>query len=155
MIDLSDLGWINSEGKVTLPIKHEKTTSLNYGLVDLTGLNRAASDTQEELAKQGVFEGLRQELRVKGIPKLWQDIKRGDFNLRSVSIGNRRKKDVPAEQSFNCALPAYKIGVDGPRNRAIIVVFDTKGDEPIFGLAALYDHDDDGKIHRQLFLKQK
>lgn len=153
--DLSKFGWINREGEVTLPIRHEKTSTLNYGLVDLTGLSRAATDTQEELINQGIFEGLRQDLRVRGIPKLWQGIKTGDFNLRSVSIGNRKKKDVPVEQSFNCTLPAYKIGVDGTRNRAIIVVLDTKGDEPLFGLAALYDHDDDGKIHRQLFLKQR
>lgn len=155
-INLANFGWIPGEGKPKMPVVEHKTKELTYDLVDLTGLSRVATDLQKELQAQGVLEALKTELLTERIPELWKDILSGSADVRSISIGTRSKKDVGADQSFNCALPAFKVGVDGPRNRAIIVQLsrDHKG-KPLFGLVAIYDHDDDGQVHRAMFLKQK
>ncbi len=164
-VDMARIGWINGEEKVDLPAQKITTENMEYDFVDLTELSRPTKDLKERLERQKDKDGisiaskLTESVKTNGIPNLSANIKQGHGKqLRPVSIGNRRKKDVTAEQSLNTSYTAYKINVQGTNNRAIVISFgENKTGRPAFGLAILYDHVDETRVHNTgvLFLKHK
>lgn len=155
-IDFSRIGWINREESAEVKAEEVKTVVKPYLFIDLTGENAVTRDLRDELKQQDVDTELMDTVKEKVIPKLWDGVKSGHSKgLRPVAIGNRSRKEVDPEQSLNTTYPAYKVDVQGTNNRGIILILDGSSEMPAFGLAALYDHDDDGRVHRSLFLKQK
>ncbi len=160
-VDFDKIGWIGKAEKSKLPTESVETNTGAYNFVDLTSLSRRTAQTVQKLQKQtddkgnNVYETLYSIVKETVIPTLHDNIIHGNGKLRPVSIGGRKVKDVPADQSLNTSYPAYKEGVHGPQNRAIILKLgdDTEG-MPTYALAALYDHDDDKGIHNTLFIKQ-
>ncbi len=156
--DPEALGWLNGKPAVKLPAVLVETEDLTYRLVDLVGLHRVPKKLRQKLLDQHEYESLHEKLTHEAIPKLYKDVKTLDGKLRPVAMGNRTKKEAEAVASFKCKLPAYKVDAHGTNNRAIIVFLGNSSDKepvPQFGLAALYDHDDDEAIHSALFAKQK
>lgn len=153
-VNLKRIGWVASDESTEMLATRHTSGDFAFDLVDLTPLHRAAADQLGKLAQQGIKDNLLNILTKQSIPVLWDGIKQGK-NLRTISIGGRSKHKVDAEHSLNTTYDGYKIGIHGPQNRAILLLLDGTSEVPVFGLAALYDHDDDKFIHRALFLKQK
>lgn len=161
-VDFGKIGWINSDETESVPAKRLANNGYVFNFIDLTGYSRATAATCDKLKEQtdasgdNVHEKLLSIITNTTIPVLHENITNGrGKGVRPISIGGRRINEVDAERSLNTSYPAYKEGVHGPQNRAIILRLpDTEG-VPSYALAALYDHEDDQQIHNALFLKSK
>jgi hypothetical protein len=148
-VDFSRIGWSQLQENGTVAGEKVDASGLTYTFVDLTGYNAATLDCKEALAVQMVkgqplLPKLMERVKSTVIPQLYDGIKHGK-NLRPISrgVGNR-------EKTVATTYPAYKEGVQGTNNRAILLLLDDGPDGTVFGLAALYDHDDDEQIYRAL-----
>lgn len=153
-INFGKIGWITENETKKVTTEKVKAGDLEYLFVDLTPMNRTTVGLMEHLEKEGVANHLMETLKEKLIPELDIDVRHGTGKLRPVSIGGRNPKDVKPERSLNTSYPAYKIDAEGTNNRAIILMLGEHEGQPVFGLGALYDHADDGVVHKNLFLKQ-
>jgi hypothetical protein len=164
-VDLKRIGWAEGEGTQEITTVLVTTPLGKCLLADLTGLHRSTRDAAERLQSQGELDKLMDRIRNTVLPTLAVKLQGGDRSLRPVHIGNRRLNTVAAAQSLNTTYKAYKEDVEGSNNRAILLILEptelpakpdgTPGEVvPTFGVAAIYDHDDDRQIHNSLFLKQ-
>ncbi|MCX6806442.1 MAG: hypothetical protein NTY56_03285, partial [Patescibacteria group bacterium] len=139
-----------------------KTKELNYLLVNLIDMNTTTKANYGKLTDQSaegtsnLGEKLLDLVKQEKIPILHKDILKRSSSLRPIAISGKKLKDVDPEQSLNTSYPAYKIDVQGSNNRAIILKLEnTSEGMPVYAVVAIYDHDDDKAIHKNLFLKQK
>ena len=154
-IDREKIGWLSGDGELNVGLDQldSKGVSFLFGsIVDEDGVTKGAAD---KLRASGEWEKLVGTLERDALPALWIRIGKGDRNLRPVSIGTRSPKDVVADNSMNTIYPAYKIDVQGTNNRALIMLVDKIDDQPVFVLAAMYDHDDQQRVLNHTFLKNK
>lgn len=155
-VDLSKIGWISGDESRELPVEVVEQDDMTFNFVDLSSCNSITNELRASLKKQGIDEDLMKILKTQSIPMLWSSVKSGrGKNIRPISIGNRKKSEVSADQSLMTSYPAYKMDVQGSNNRAILMILDGSDQSPTIGLAALFDHDDDTRIYRALFAKQK
>lgn len=159
VIDFDKIGWINETGEHKIEVDTVHTPELDYDFVDLTGLNRTTNEQFIKLKSQtdekgrNVLEHVKKELINRTVPNLYRNIKQGK-NLRPIGISGNGSFGL--QKSLNTSYPAYKENASGTKNRAIILFLgESSQGKPLFGLAALYDHDDSQKIHRALFLGNK
>lgn len=148
------IGWIDAQEKKKVPVEQIETPSLSYWFTDLTGQSNVTEKARDHLEEEGELDKLLELTKQEKIPILWDGVMTGKGRQRSISIGGRSVKDVPADQSLNTSLPAYKIDVQGTNNRAIIVKLGDKEGAPVLGLAALYDHEDQAQVLQKLQLKR-
>ncbi len=144
------IGWI-SDGEIdstTEVITSEKLGE--YEFADLTGLNNKTRAVSEDLKKQGVLDKALEWIKTHGIEGLEDSIKRGgssnDFRVVNYSKGSAQRK-------INTSLPAYKFGVFGSNdNRAILIIMGKNKNtgRNVYGLGAVYDHDDQEDVYRVL-----
>lgn len=145
IIKLSKIGWLDGQDELTLPL--EKLEDKDIYLGSLVEQNNATRRAKERLEAQNEWDKLLDRLEA-GLPQLWQNILTGSGGLRPVSIGGR--KSGKNQHVLNTTYPAYKVGVEGTNNRAIIMVGDKLNGKPVFILAALYDHEDQVSILKSL-----
>lgn len=150
-VDFSKIGWSQRNEERDIATESITANDLDYRFVDLTSMNNATKRCMELLAQQTTAGGdqllpkLLSGLKKTALPTLYDNIKHGR-NLRPVSRGNRRDGDHMIDTEY----PSYKIGLQGTNNRALILLLGDGEANPVFGLVALYDHDDDDQIYRAL-----
>lgn len=149
-VDLSKIGWLNSEEVTTIQAEPVHSAGLDYLFVNLTSLHRTTTKSTEKLEKQGELAAALGKVKQEGIPVLWTAIISGRNQERPISMGNRRSANT-VHRSLKTAYPGYKIDVFGGNNRAIILILDKQDEKPVIGLAALYDHADQPAIVNSLF----
>ena len=155
-VDMGKIGWMPQEGMLSVGCKSIGKGENRFLFGSIVEEDRVANRAAEKLKDSGEWGDLIQKIETEAIPQLWLRILRGDRNLRPVSIGGRSLKEVTPDNSMNTTYPAYKIGVHGTNNRALVIVMDRHDDgSPVFILTALYDHDDQKRVLQHMFLKQK
>lgn len=159
-INVADIGWIDgSEERMAQGRLVQPPEGPNYIFVDMTDMHRTTKDATvklqgQSLGESSVYDEAMSQLVEHIIPLLDKNLKRG-ANARPVRGGVGHKKKSPKngkDKSIATNYPAYKEGVMGTQNRAIILRLGTvtESETPVYGLAALYDHDDEGMIYRAL-----
>ena len=144
-IKLSKIGWL--DGQDEQPLSLEKLEDDDIYLGSIVEQNNATRRAKEKLEAQNEWDKLLDRLK-DGLPQLWQNILMGSGNLRPVAKGGR--KNGKKQQALNTTYPAYKIGVEGSNNRAVILLGEKLDGKPVFILAALYDHEDQKAILNSL-----
>ncbi len=141
--------WMTGNGEISLPTELVSSNELQYRFVDLTPLHSVTSSARELLKKQNKLEDLTNIVKLRMVPELEKDIKNGGKSrkFRPVQdIGNNDK-----DRTVKTDYPAYKFGINGPQNRAILLLLGKGEDEiPIYGLASICDHEDQDKVLRAL-----
>lgn len=160
LINFDKIGWITATGEEELEATLMEYEGKPYKVVDLIGLSTTTKKLFEKLEAQStggesnLGEKLLQEVEEVVIPQVDDGIRHGRGGNRLVTSGGDPKA-VPSK-SLNTTYTGFKQDVQGTNNRVIILRVDEAGSEvPSYAIAALYDHDDDKKIHNALFYKQK
>lgn len=153
-VDMKKIGWLESENQGEVSVETVESPNLKYYFADMTDMHRVTKSAREDLRRQGEDEKLTTLLKEEKIPIMWQKVLHGSSEQRSISIGNREVKDVPASRSLNTTFPAFKLDVLGTNNRAIILKLGEVEGVPVFALAALYDHEAQDHVLNTLFLKK-
>lgn len=154
-VDFDKVGWVRSSESKEIQIEKvgkEDTPVYLGSIIDSDSVTQAAAD---ELVEQGEWDSLMEKLRSETLPMLWNGIREGRGRVRPISVGNRSPNSVKVQTSLNTKYPAYKSYVLGTNNEAIVLLVDKIGDDPVFVLAAMYDHDDQQRVLKHTFLKTK
>lgn len=154
-VDFSKIGWVSSKDTVTKHI--EKTgrpeTPVYFGsIVEEDRVTKAVAD---KLVASGEWDTLIEKLKTDTLPQLWNGIVGGRGNVRPISAGTRSPKEVKAQTSLKTQYPAYKVDVHGTNNRAIVLITSKIDGNPVFMLAAMYDHDDQQQVIKHTFQKTR
>ena len=147
-VDANKISWIEGVQQTEVEAEQVEAETLSYKFVDLTGMNSATHKCMELLAMQTkgseqLLPKLLTTLKEVALPRLYHDIKTGGSLRPMTKTGNNDRADTE--------YPAYKIGVHGTQNRAIILLLEDGGEGPTLALAALYDHDDEAMIYHALY----
>jgi hypothetical protein len=159
-INFDKIGWISRSGNEEVEAMLMEYEGNPYKVVNLIGLSNTTKKLYEKLESQSsvgesnLGKKLIKEVEEDVIPQVDDGLKFGRGGLRIVTSGGNSK--APASKSLNTTYTGFKQDVQGTKNRAILLRVDEAGsDIPAYAIAALYDHDDDQKIHSALFNKQK
>jgi hypothetical protein len=159
MLAGESIGWLASNGPLTVPIERIEKGGIGYWFGTITDKHRVTKDALEHLGSQGKVNELTHHLKTNALPQFIRDVKTGSGKLRPVSKGTRGAKKVDPARSLNTKYPGYKMDVEGSNNRAIVLLPGKRDDsgrqEQVIILAALYEHEDQAKIYSALFLKGK
>lgn len=154
-IDFDQIGWIDRDGTEDVVASVVETPEVTYDFIDLTGENTVtrkkyeALEAQSERGIKNMGERLMAATREAVIPRIHRDILQGKSN--SVSVRGRKKNQVTRGNSLNTLYPAYKEDVQGTKNRVIVLKVDGKDSQrPAYAIAALYDHDDQDTVLRNM-----
>lgn len=150
-IDGSRIGWLTSDEEFEVPIERVEAGERSYWLASIIDKNSTTNSAFESLEKQGVSQELFRSVRDKSIPIFVEGIKSGKHALTGSPKSKSGLKRPNAKRSMKTDYPAYKVGVQGTNNRAIILITGAVDGEMIIVVAALYDHDDQHKITHSLF----
>jgi len=149
----SRVGWLTSNENFSINLEEINSGDLAYFFGSIIEQDNVASKALRRLREQGEEEALKSSLQKTVLPKLWKQIVSGDSRARPISIGNRSRHEVRAQKSLNTTYPAYKVGVHGTNNRAIVLLINKVDEKPVFVLAALYDHEDQAAVLSHMYLK--
>jgi len=152
-LDGSKIGWIPGDSNITVALEEQGPEDHSYLFGTIVNDHRVTKTAYQHLEQEGIADHLMELLNENSIPRLLEDLKSGTGKLRPISMGGRTAKDVKPERSLNTQYPAYKVDVQGTSNRAIVLLADKQEETPVVILAAMYDHEDQGKVLSTLFLK--
>ncbi len=151
-VDPSKLKWVTRSESVDLIsdiVTNKETGEKLYRLVDLTPLHRTTSKMKERLQKEGVLDRVMGTLKNVSIPALERAVLTGSYQeFRPVDDNGSKDKDRSVKSKY----PAYKFGINGPQNRAVIILLGKNEDDglPQYGLASICDHEDQEDVLRVL-----
>ncbi len=154
-VDFGEIGWIPSGEKISKPLEKVGREDIPVYFGSIVEDDRVTKNAADRLIAEGEWDGLMEKLKTDVLPQLWTGIITGRGKIRPISRGNRPGRDVKAENSLDTSYPAYKVGVHGTNNRAIVLVVDKIDEVPVFMLAAMYDHDDQQRVMQHTFLKTR
>lgn len=152
-LDGAKIGWIPGDSGITVALEQKGDEQHSYLFGSIVDDHRVTKAAYEHLESENMAEYLTGLLHENAIPRFLEALRSGTGGLRPISIGNRAAKDVRAERSLNTQYPAYKVDVQGTRNRAILLLPPKDGEDPVIILAAIYDHEDQSKVGNALYLK--
>ena len=158
LIDPKKIGWLDGEEPFEVPVETIDQQESGLKLASIVEMGSATKRAADSLRAQGEWDGLLQNLK-QSLPQFWQNVRMGKGSLRPISIGGRRPSQVDAQHALNTSYPAYKLDVKGTNNRALVLLVPAQPGQtdqaPVFVLAAMYDHEDQGRVLNSLFTKTK
>lgn len=146
-LDNSKIGWLNGAESTTVDAELCEYHDQKFWVANLTGHQNATKDAFQKLEGQGLAEKLMDSIKGATGAAFVEDLRKGAGTLRPMSKGggpNKRDKKIDTEY------PCYKIGVQGSNNRAILILPEKIDGQQVLVVAALFDHEDDGKVYNVL-----
>ncbi|MDL2341553.1 MAG: hypothetical protein QFB87_00535 [Patescibacteria group bacterium] len=143
-VDCDKIGWLIGKGTITVPVERNPNDSTAFYFASIIGEHRVTQDAYTHLEAEGVSDYLMDLLKTNGIPRFLEELKGNSGKLRPVNAtpGAARNK----QRKVNTTYPAYKIDVQGTRNRALVLLPGKINGEQVVVLAAIYDHEDQTKV---------
>lgn len=139
-IDLARIGWLEKDGKEEVVL--DKVTEVDgqpvaepYYLADIIDKSKVAKEALARIAPT---------MRTKLMKKIKKVI------LPRLSLGLKSGRGNRNDQYLDTEYTAYREGVDGANDRAIVLNLGRYKEDglPVFALASIYDHNDNSVLRK-------
>lgn len=147
-LNVKTIKWLPAESDgVKLQTEPVTADDMTFEFADLAPLHRVTRKARERLSDEGKLDDLLEQTKKRYIPALERAVKSGqnqEFRPVQYFTGTKDK-----DRTVKTEFPAYKFGLHGTDNRAILLMLgENDAGRKIYGLAAIYDHEDqDAVLH--------
>ena len=143
-LDTSKIGWIPGSEKIELEAERCEYQGQTFWVASITDQQKVTNEAYNKLEKQGIADKLMGSIKASAGAVFLQTLTSGSGSLRPMSKGKGSKKRA---NTIDTEYPSYKIDVQGSNNRAILILPEKIEGQPVLIVAALFDHEDDGKVY--------
>jgi hypothetical protein len=143
-LDTSKIGWIPGNDKIELEAERCEYQGQIFWVASITDQQKVTNEAYNKLEKQGIADKLMGSIKASAGAVFLQTLTSGSGSLRPMSKGRGSKKRA---NTIDTEYPSYKIDVQGSNNRAILILPEKIEGQPVLIVAALFDHEDDGKVY--------